>query len=197
MRMRMEWCLARSRSPIVMLEMRTPSMKVPSAPTRHVFSLPYCEPSSFHQSRRVDAALVAEIARRRPGADGGAVDPERDVGGPVGIGARHLRGELHREFERLDAGLAGSWRCSGTCIRYSRARTRSAPPATRFGSRKKSGTSRRPMMPSVEQRPHGRAHLAAGIEAERHRHLDHVSSRFGSTPSKRTMISSKRAEQIF
>ena len=84
-------------------EMRTPSMKVPRSPIRQVFSLPYCEPSSFHQSRRIDAALVAEIAGRGPGADRDAVDPERDVGGPVRVGAGHLRGELHGEFERLDA----------------------------------------------------------------------------------------------
>src|SRR6267154_3371397 len=50
-------------------------------------------------ARRVSAAPVAEVAGRGPDSDLDAVDPQADVGGPIGIRPRRLRRHFHAEFE--------------------------------------------------------------------------------------------------
>src|SRR5271169_6901557 len=46
---RIEWCAARSSCLSVARDTRTPSTKQPLDEMCQVVSLPYCEPSSFHQ----------------------------------------------------------------------------------------------------------------------------------------------------
>src|SRR6202034_2385064 len=49
---------------------------------------------------RIEAALVAEIARTGPDAELAAVDRHIDVGGPVRGGPRSLGGQFERDFKR-------------------------------------------------------------------------------------------------
>jgi len=125
-----------------------PSMKVPSGADPPGLQLPYCEPSSFHQwvyRRRACRRNASEVRCDR------VLLTERDVDGQSGC-ARHFGRELHREFERVDAGLEdlGGW--FGNLYRCSRGRTTQC--RGRVWSRKKSGTSEGDDA-LVEQRPQG------------------------------------------
>ena len=124
-------------------------------------------------ARRIDAALVTEVAGRGPGADQHVVDPDADVRRPVGVGPRHLGRDLHAELDRLDLGLGDL----GVVRELVFDVTAAEPQQCRLhaaGIEEQVGHVEKPDDAVGRAEPAGRAHLVAGVEAERHRDLDHV-----------------------
>ena len=126
---------------------------------------------------RIDAALVAEIARRGPHADLFPVDGERDVGGPVGAGAGHFRTQFHRHFQLLDRGI-GELGIVRKLILDIAAGEPDKPGFHAIRVQKRIGNIEQAYDPVGRTEAAGGGDFEARVEPHRHRNFDQILARF-------------------
>ena len=123
--------------------------------------------------RRVDPALVAIVARRCPCADRNIVDPQRDVGRPVHVGAGRFRRQLHGELDRLDRGVEKL----GVVGEFVFDVAAAEPDQRGLHARRVEegvGNVEKADYAICRAQTARRADLDGGEQAERHRHLDDI-----------------------
>src|SRR5574344_105158 len=151
---RIEWCSEMARSLSFTSEIFMPSTKLPSSVTEKCLSRPYCEPSSFHQ----DGVYLPRLSPKSPGLTQVPTSTLL-IHMVMSDGQFELVPGVSEESSMLTSSLSTFFDSYMVLFGnlYSKVPLphQSKPAFMRSGFRKESGMSSKPMMRSVEQRPHG------------------------------------------